>query len=141
MAREFPDAPLIGLGCVIWREGRLLLIRRGKPPRLGGWSLPGGGQELGETVEEGLRREMREETGLEIDLIGLVKVVDSVIRDPDGRVRYHYTILDYAARWAGGEAVAGDDAAAVGWFTPEEAESLDLWPETLAVIRESRKLL
>lgn len=141
MAREYPLAPLVGLGAVVWRDGKVLMVQRGKAPRAGGWSLPGGAQQLGETIAEGVRRELREETGVEVDLLGLVEVVDSVQRDPDGRIRYHYTIIDFAARWVSGEAVAGDDAAAVAWIDPADLAGMDLWQETIRVIEKSRSWL
>ncbi|MBP6819245.1 NUDIX hydrolase [Ferrovibrio sp. MS7] len=141
MPREYPSAPIVGLGAVVWHEGKVLMIRRGQPPRQGLWSLPGGGQLLGETVEQGIRRELLEETGVEIDLLGLVAVIDSVQRDTEGRVLYHYTIIDYAARWRSGDTVAGDDAAEAAWFTPKELEELDLWEETLRVVEQSRRFL
>lgn len=122
----------------MWKEGRVLMVQRGRPPRAGIWSLPGGAQDLGETVAEGIRREIAEETGIEIELLGLVEVIDSVQRDTAGRVLYHYTIVDYAARWTGGEAVAGDDAAAVAWIDPADLHRLDLWEETVRVIEKSR---
>lgn len=141
MPREYPSAPVVGLGAVVWHEGKVLMIKRGQPPRAGIWSLPGGGQMLGETVEEGIRRELREETGVEVDLLGLVAVVDSVQRDAAGQVLYHYTIIDYAARWRSGATVAGDDAADAAWFTPKELAQLTLWEETMRVIEQSRALL
>lgn len=141
MAREYPAQPLVGLGAVVWHQGRVLMIRRGKPPRMGGWSLPGGAQQLGETAAEGVRREIREETGIEIHLLGLVDVVDSIQRDPAGQVQYHYTIVDFAAIYAGGELQAGDDAIEAVWVTPEDLSQFDLWAETLQVIQKSRRFL
>lgn len=141
MSREYPMQPLVGLGAIVWKEGRVLMVKRGRPPGEGIWSLPGGLQMIGETVAEGVRREIAEETGVEIELLGLVEVIDSVRRDADGRVQYHYTIIDYAARWTGGEAVAGDDAAAVAWVAPEDLASLDTWAETARVIEKSRDWL
>lgn len=138
MSREYPQQPLIGLGAIVWKDGKVLMVQRGRPPRQGIWSLPGGLQLLGETVADGIRREIREETGIEIDLLGLVAVVDSVQRDPADRVLYHFTIIDYAARWLSGEAVAGDDAAAVAWVDPDDLHRLDTWDETLRVIEKSR---
>jgi len=141
MTREYPSQPLVGLGAVVWKDGRVLMVRRGRPPGEGIWSLPGGLQLLGETVADGIRREIAEETGVEIELLGLVEVVDSVRHDPDGRILYHYTIIDYAARWAGGAAVAGDDAADVAWVAPEDLHRLDTWAETARVIEKSRTWL
>jgi len=141
MSREYPVQPIVGLGAIVWKDGRVLMVQRGKPPRAGIWSLPGGAQDLGESVADGIRREIAEETGIEIELLGLVEVIDSVQRDVDGRVRYHYTIIDYVARWVSGEAVAGDDAAAVAWIDPAELHRMDLWDETIRVIEKSRAWL
>ena len=105
---------------MVWRGERVLLIRRGKPPRAGQWSLPGGAQQLGETLAEAITREVREETGLELADLRLLTTVDLIEREPDGRVRYHYTLVDFTAEAADGEPVAGDDAAAVGWFALDE---------------------
>lgn len=141
MPREYPPNPLVGLGAIVWREGRVLMIQRGNPPRAGIWSLPGGAQHLGETVQAGTHREIAEETGVTIELLGLVDVIDSVQRDAEGRILYHYTIIDYAARWVSGEAVAGDDAAAVAWVDPADLHRLELWDETIRVIEKSRAWL
>jgi 8-oxo-dGTP diphosphatase len=143
MPREYPASPLIGVGAVIWREDRVLLIRRGKPPRENEWSLPGGRQELGETVAEAARREAREETGLEITVRDVVAVVDLIERDADGRVQFHYTLIDVLAEWQSGEAVAADDAAEAAWVTLDELPRYNLWSETERVIRladERRKV-
>lgn len=141
MSREYPVQPIIGLGAIVWKDGRVLMVQRGRPPRAGIWSLPGGAQDLGESVVDGIRREIAEETGVQIELLGLVEVIDSIQRDADGRIRYHYTIVDYVARWVSGEAVAGDDAAAVAWVDPAELHRLDLWDETIRVIEKSRAWL
>lgn len=141
MPREYPDQPLVGLGAIVWKDGRVLMVKRGRPPGEGIWSLPGGLQLVGETVAEGIRREISEETGVEIELLGLVEVIDSVRRDAAGRVLYHFTIIDYAARWVAGEAVAGDDAADVAWVAPEDLDRLDTWAETARVIEKSRDWL
>lgn len=138
MVREYPAQPLVGLGAIVWKDGKVLMVQRGKPPRAGIWSLPGGAQHLGETVAQGIHREIAEETGVRIELLGLVDVIDSVQTAPDGRILYHYTIIDYAARWVGGEVVAGDDAAAAAWFDPADLHKLDLWEETHRVIEKSR---
>lgn len=134
MNREYPARPICGVGAVVWRDGRILLIRRGKPPRSGQWSLPGGAQRLGETLAAAAAREVREETGLEVAGLELLAAVDLVERDGDGRVRFHYTLVDFSADAPEGEATAGDDAAAVGWFTPGEVETLGLWSETARVV-------
>ena len=130
MSREYPDRPIVGVGVVVWRGDEVLLIERGKGPVSGNWSLPGGKQELGETVEEAAHREIREETGLEIDIVGLLDVVNLVRRDDEGRVRFH-------ARWRAGEAVAGSDASAVRWVPFEALNEVPMWDETHRVIRLS----
>lgn len=137
MSREYPDRPFVGVGVVVWRGDEVLLIERGKGPRSGGWSLPGGMQELGETVRETAQREIREETGIEIDILGLLDVVDLVRKDAEGRVHYHYTLVDFTAEWRSGEAVAGTDAAAVRWVPLAEIDQYRLWDETRRVIRLS----
>ncbi len=136
--REYPDRPWVGIGVVAFSGERVLLVRRGKPPRLGQWSLPGGAQHLGERAEAAARRELAEETGIEVGPLELAAVVDAVVRDEDGRVRFHYTIVDYCARHAAGEARPGDDVSALAWALPEELPRYDLTPEVLRVISLAR---
>ena len=138
MIRHYPDRPVVGIGIVVFRADQVLLIRRGKPPREGGWSLPGGAQELGETVYEAGRREVREETGVEVDIIDVVAVVDSITRDGKGAVEYHYTLVDVLAEWRAGEARPGSDAAEVVWADPDGLEPYDLWSETVRIIGLAR---
>ncbi|WP_376100452.1 NUDIX hydrolase [Roseomonas sp. CCTCC AB2023176] len=140
-AREYPDRPWVGVGVVLFRGDDVLLIRRGRPPNAGVWSIPGGTQELDETVEDAARRELREETGLTPGPLTFAAAVDIITRDAEGRVRFHYTILDYAARWAGGDPAAGDDADDARFFTPAELAALPLWSETRRVIAEARRCL
>ena len=90
--REYPDRPWVGIGCIVFREEAVLLVRRGKPPRIGQWSLPGGAQHVGEKAEEAARRELREETSIEVGPLALAYVFDAINQDEDGRARYHYTI-------------------------------------------------
>ena len=132
---DYPNRPLVGVGVVVIKDGRVLLIRRGKPPRAGAWSLPGGRQRLGETVREAARRELREETGVEAAVTVLLDVVDSITRDDGGAIAYHYTLVDFLADWHGGEARAGGDAAEVIWADPQDLAPFELWDETLRLIR------
>jgi ADP-ribose pyrophosphatase YjhB (NUDIX family) len=134
VAREYPDAPRVGIGIVLLRRDEVLLVRRGRPPAEGQWSLPGGAQELGETAEACARRELFEETGLQAGPLHMVAHVDSIHRDEDGRVRYHYTILDFAAHYEGGELKAGDDVSDAEWVHPDRFDEFDLWPEARRVI-------
>ena len=131
---DYPNRPLIGVGTVVFKGDRVLLIRRGKAPREGSWSLPGGRQRLGEWVRETAVREVREETGLEVELTALLDVVDSLIRDEAGALAYHYTLIDFSAEWRAGEAVAGGDAAEVTWADPAGLDRYELWDETLRLI-------
>ncbi len=129
---------MVGVGVVVVRpteSGReVLLVRRGKPPRTGQWSLPGGRQELGERLAEAAQREVREETGLTVEIAGLLDVVDSISRDDAGALVYHYSLVDFLGLWRGGAALAASDAAAVRWTAPEELDALQLWSETRRII-------
>lgn len=138
--REFPTRPWVGIGTIIFRDGRVLLARRGKAPRLGSWSLPGGAQHLGETAEACARRELLEETGIEAGPLILADVIDAISRDEAG-IRYHYTIIDYCGLWAAGEAAPGDDVAETAWALPDELADFALTPEARAVIARARRLL
>ncbi len=115
MKREYPDRPIVGVGAAVVDAGRILLARRGKEPGRGQWTFPGGAVELGESVKDAVRREVREETGLEIELERVLVVVDRIEHDADGRVLYHFIIIDYVARPVGGSLQAGDDADGVLW--------------------------
>jgi mutator protein MutT len=136
MQREFPESPLVGVGAVIVDRGRVLLVRRGQEPLKGKWSLPGGLLELGESLAVGVVREVKEETGLTVETIELVELLDRIHRDGE-RVRYHYVIADYLCRVAGGELKAASDADAVRWVERAEWNSqsaLKLDPVTVRVI-------
>jgi ADP-ribose pyrophosphatase YjhB (NUDIX family) len=126
MAREYPDSPYVGVGSVVVRDHRVLLIRRGTAPLLGEWSLPGGVLECGETLREAVARETQEETGLRVETGEMLGVYERVIRDDEGRVRYHFVLIDFLCRAIGGELKAGSDAADVRWFTRDELPALNL---------------
>jgi len=136
MQREYPIAPLMGVGAVIVHEGRVLLVQRGREPLKGRWSIPGGLIEIGEMLHEAVVREVREETGLEIEPVELVELLDRIHREGE-RVRYHYVIADYLCRVVGGTLKAADDAEAVRWVERAEWNShsaLKLEPITVRVI-------
>jgi 8-oxo-dGTP diphosphatase len=135
MKREYPESPLVGVGAVIvdhlhvddrQDDRRVLLIRRGQAPLLGEWSLPGGVLECGESLREAVVREAREETGLVVETVEMLGVYERVIRGDEGRVRYHYVLIDFLCRPLGGDLRAGSDAADVRWFTRDELPGLNL---------------
>ena len=146
MNREYPSRPIVGIGIAVLRPidgggAEVLLVRRGKAPNIGRWSLPGGAQELGETAEQAARRELEEETGLAVGALHLAANVDSINRDADGRVQYHYTIIDFAARWNGDTARAGGDASEVAWVALDRLDDFSLWSEAHRVIGIARGLV
>lgn len=138
MQREFPSSPLVGVGAVVVDRDRVVLIRRGTEPLKGQWSLPGGMLELGESLVAGVVREVREETGLVVEPVELVELLDRIHRESD-RVRYHYVIADYLCRVTGGALQAASDADAVRWVERAEWNShsaLKLDPITVRVMEK-----
>lgn len=134
MSRAYPSQPIVGVGVVVWHNDHVLLIKRGKPPRAGQWSLPGGAQLLGETLAESAKREVHEETGIDIRLGDIVATLDLIDRDDSGRVRHHYTLVDFVAEAEQTDLLAGDDAVDAGWFARQDIPHLDLWSETIRII-------
>ncbi len=139
--REYPTRPIVGIGVVVIKNDTVLLVRRGKPPNVGAWTLPGGAQELGETAEEAARRELLEETALEVDTLHFAATVDNIRRDAAGRVRFHYTIIDFATRWVSGEPVAASDVTEAVWAKLDALENYNLWSEAHRVIAIARRLV
>lgn len=139
MASAAPsESPVPTVGVICLRGDQVLLIKRGTPPRLGQWSLPGGRLEWGETTQVAALRELLEETGVEAELLGLVDVVDGLFTSREtGRTTRHYVMIDYAARWVSGEPVAGDDAAEARFVSLDEALDLVEWDVTRKVIVET----
>ena len=139
-SREYPSRPFVGVGVVVLKEDNVLMIRRGRPPRLGEWSLPGGAQSVGETVQVTARREVLEETGVSIQNPQFLEVVDSIIKDDDGRVKFHYTLIDYWANWESGTPEGADDAQHAAWVPFHKLGELGLWTKTVEVIEKARSL-
>ena len=135
--REYPERPLVGVGGVVIADGRALLIRRGGPPLQGEWSIPGGLLDLGETLEQGVRRELAEETGLEVRVLDLIEVFERVFPDHDGRTKYHFVILDYLCEAVSGEARAASDVTDVAWAGEDELTSFSLTPTATRVIKRA----
>ena len=136
-SREYPERPLVGVGGVVVLEDRVLLIRRGGPPLEGEWSIPGGMLELGESLREGVRRELEEETGLAVSVQELIEAFDRVTTDAEGRSRYHFVILDYLCEVVSGAARAGSDVVDVAWAREEELERFSLTPTAARVIKRA----
>jgi len=118
--RRYPERPIVGVLAVVMRGDRALVARRANPPLPGRWGFPGGVLELGETVSEGAMRELEEETGVKAEARGPLTVIDTIDRDTEGRVRYHYTLVAVICHWQSGEGVAGDDADEVAWLSRAE---------------------
>ncbi|GAB4519046.1 MAG: NUDIX hydrolase [Roseibium sp.] len=138
MTRFYPEVPRAAVSVLCHREGRALLVKRGKPPFEGHWSLPGGLVELGETLRDAALRELLEETGVTADLGAPVETFDSIQRDEAGRVVTHFILTVFAGAYTGGTPAAGDDAAALDWMLPEE---LDHRPSTPGTAERIRNLL
>ena len=140
MKRKYPDQPIIGVGGIVFREDQVLLVKRGKEPNLGRWSIPGGAVQTGETLKEAVIRELREETHLEVEVLVVTKVLDRIFRDPDGRVAYHYVLVDFLCHPKKGELRPDSDAADARFVPLQELSSYSLPPHTLEVIHRADRL-
>jgi 8-oxo-dGTP diphosphatase len=136
LRNTYPDRPRAAVGAIVFKKDRVLLVRRGKPPAEDQWAIPGGSIELGETLQEAAEREIWEETGIVIRAGDPIYSFDSVIPDDSGRIRFHYVIVDLMAEYVSGELKAGDDARDARWVSPRQAESLNINPLTLQVLRQ-----
>ena len=136
MDREYAGHPMVGVGGIVLNEGKVLLVRRGKQPGYGKWSIPGGMVELGETLSEAIKREVLEECGIEIELKDVVAVLERVIRREDERVRYHYVLVDFLGYWKGGELQPASDILEARWADPSEMETLEMTDRTQQVVFE-----
>jgi len=139
--REYPIAPLVGTAAAIFNgAGEVLLVQRGKPPNVGQWGLPGGLIDVGERLVEGAAREVREECGVAVEICDLVAVFEPIIRDEEGRVRYHYVVVDYWGRYLSGDLRPDDDAADARWVVMDQLDSLPMYGESRAVVRRAHAL-
>jgi len=138
--REYPERPVVGVGGVVIERERALLIRRGGEPLKGQWSIPGGTLETGETLEQGTRREMEEETGLRVRIVELIEVFERIFRepgDPSARPRYHFIILDYLCERLSGDARAGSDVTDIAWVEESALASYDLTPTATRILKKA----
>ena len=136
-SRRYPERPLVGVGAVIVDGDRVLLVERGQEPQRGAWSLPGGLLELGERLEDAVRREVREETGLEVEVLGVAGVVERILPDAEGRAEYHYVLVDYLCRVAGGTLQPASDASRAAWVPRGELRAYPLSEGTLSFLERA----
>jgi 8-oxo-dGTP diphosphatase len=139
MPHEYPRGPIVGVGGVVVRDGKAVIIKRANEPYKGQWSIPGGRLELGESLVDAVRRELREETGLDVQVGPLIDVFERILRDDDG-VRYHFVIVDYLCTCIGGSLCAGDDAADAMWVASDDLATYDIRESAVAVIRKGLRL-
>lgn len=135
--RQFPSRPIVGVGAVIVDGARVLLVKRGRPPLMGSWSLPGGAVEVGETLTSACQREVLEETGLVVSVGPIVEVLDRITTDGDGRVAYHYVLIDYLCLPIGGSLTCGSDALDAKWARADSLGPFELSAVTVAVIEKA----
>jgi len=137
MSRLYPSLPVVGVGAVIVRDGLVLIVRRANPPLQGEWSIPGGALDLGEKLRDGVAREVREETGLEVEVGPVLDVFDSIFPDAEGRTQYHYVLVDYLCRPLSGTAIAASDATELRWAKPDDLPALGMKQVTIEVIQKA----
>ena len=133
-SRWYPQYPMVGVAALILNEGRMLLVKRSKEPSKGLWSIPGGRLELGETIEQAVKREVLEECGVQIDIVRVIEVMDNIQHDDAGKVNYHFVLIDMLANYLSGEPKAQSDAEECRWVTSAELAKLDMNPRLRGVI-------
>jgi 8-oxo-dGTP diphosphatase len=139
--RFYPLRPMVAVGAVVWDGENVLLARRGRPPAEHVWALPGGLIELGETAAEAARREVSEECGIAVTVGPVLGLFEPMERDSEGRIRYHFVVVDFLADYSAGELRAGDDAAEVRWVDPADFPAYDLQPATREMIERALALI
>jgi mutator protein MutT len=133
-SRRYPDRPIVAVGAIVAENGRVLMARRGKEPSYGLWSVPGGAVHLGEDLKAAARREIKEELGIEVELTDVIEIMERVTRDAEGRIQYHYVVIDYLARHAGGEPTPSPEALEVRWIAPEDFPKYEMTRGTADIV-------
>jgi 8-oxo-dGTP diphosphatase len=136
-SRRYPSRPFLGVGALIFEGSKILLVERAKDPLKGYWSLPGGIVETGETLDAGIRREVREETGLDVEAVSVFEIFERIMPDADGRAEYHYVLIDYLCRPSGGNLAPASDASQAAWVSQAELRRYRLTDGTLGVIERA----
>jgi 8-oxo-dGTP diphosphatase len=139
--REYPDRPVIAVGAAVCRGGRVLIVQRGREPSLGVWTVPGGVVDLGERMREAAAREVREECGLEIEVGPVVGTLDNIVRDDGGAIRFHYAIVDFAARYVSGEIRLNDELMDAVWITTDQYDAYHVPRKARDVLTEALRIL
>ncbi|MFL7811407.1 MAG: NUDIX hydrolase [Anaerolineae bacterium] len=141
MSRTYPERPIVAVGAAVCRGERVLVVQRGREPSLGRWTLPGGAVDLGERMRDAAAREVREECGIEIEVGEVVTVLDNIVRDEHGAVRYHYAIVDFAARYVSGELVPNEELTGAAWITPAQFDAYDVASKAQAALHRALHLV
>ncbi|MGQ9469065.1 MAG: NUDIX hydrolase [Nitrososphaerales archaeon] len=136
MKREYPEHPMVGVGAFIEKNGSVLLVKREHEPGKGKWSLPGGLVNLGERINDAIKREVEEEVGLKVDVVKIVDVFDSIVYDDKDKIRFHYVIVGFMVKVVGGEVRGSKEASQVKWFKAEELKDLEMTITTKKLLKE-----
>jgi len=141
LSRAYPERPIVAVGAAVCRGEHVLVVQRGREPSLGRWTLPGGAVDLGERMRDAAAREVREECGIEVEIGEVVSIVDNIVHDEDGAVRYHYAIVDFAARYLGGQLAPNEELAGAAWITPAQFDQYDVAPKARAALRDALRVV
>lgn len=140
MKREYPDSPIVAVGAAVCRGDQVLIVRRGRPPSQGRWTVPGGVVELGERMADAAAREVREECGIEVAVDNVAGVLDQIVRDEDGHIHFHYAIVDFAARYVSGELHLSDELLDARWVRLDQFDEYQVYEQARQVLRKALAL-
>jgi 8-oxo-dGTP diphosphatase len=141
LSRAYPERPIVAVGAAVCRGEHVLVVQRGREPSLGRWTLPGGAVDLGERMRDAAAREVREECGIEVEIGEVVAILDNIVHDEDGAVRYHYAIVDFAARYLGGQLAPNEELTGAAWITPAQFDRYDVAPKARAALRDALRVV